>query len=118
MKVKDVKMLDVNRVMRDAITIQKKNTEDEIQDLDSYTDFIKVQSEVNHRKSRIINQASAENTRKYIIFRIRYRNDLDETMRIIYKNEPYQIESIIPLSNENLYLEITTYQFKNDMFGV
>ena len=117
MKLKDIKMLDVNRVMRERLMFRKKITDEYIQDLDAYEDYVKVRGEVNHRKSRIVNQAMAENTKEFLVFRVRYRTDLDETMIIEYKTKPYHIESIIPLSNENLYMEITCYRYKNDMFG-
>lgn len=114
---KNKKMLDVNRVLAHKITFQEKNYSDEIIDLSSYHDFISVRAEINYNKSRLYAQKLTEDIKKYLVFRIRYRKDINELMRIKYDNEYYEIESIIPLSLENLYLEITAYQYKNDIAG-
>lgn len=112
---KNLKMLDVHRVMRHKLIFQKPINESPIEDFDSYKDFIKVRGEINYKKSKQLSQSSGAETKRYRVFRVRYRTDLDETMRIIYKNEPYEIESIIPLNDENIYLEITAYQYKHDI---
>lgn len=112
---KNLKMLDVHRVMRHKLTFQKPVNDSPIEDLELYEDFKKVRGEVNYKKSKQLSQSYGAETKRYRVFRIRYRADLDETMRIIYKDEPYDIESIIPLNDENIYLEITAYQYRNDI---
>ena len=111
------KMIDISRVMREEITIQKKVNSEPIQDNFEFKDYININAEVNLYKSKLVNEAKAENTKRYIVVRIRYRKDLDESMRILYNNIPYNIESILPLSRENLYLEILAYTYINDNFG-
>lgn len=117
MKPKDKKMMDVQRVMRDPIIFKKKIEERPFDDLDNYVNYKIVYGEINNYRSRIVNQARAENTKEYIVAIIRYRTDLDETLKMEIKAKDYQIESIIPLNNEKLFLEVTGYRYKNDMGG-
>lgn len=117
MNNKSKKLLDVNRVLREKLIFQKRSDDGPFVGLDDYEDYITVRGEVNHYRSRLVNQGRAENTREALVFIIRYRTDINNLMRIIYNNEPYEIQSIAPLTNENLYLEITAYKFSNDFMG-
>ena len=118
MKPKDKKMLDIGRKMTDLIKFEKKTKSIPIDDLDAYEEYIKIFGEVNVHRSKIVNQVRAEMTKKFIVVIVRYREDLKETMRMVVKGEQYQIESITPLTNENLYLEVTGYRYMDDMGGV
>lgn len=117
MNSKDRKMIDVGRAMKDLITFEKKLEDLPVDDLDNYGDYIKIFGEISNYKSKLINQARAENTKKFIVVHVRNRDDLEETMRMTVKKEQYQIESIVPLTNESLYLEVTGYRYMNDMVG-
>lgn len=117
MKPRDKKMLDVGRTMTDLITFEKKRESLPVDDLHDFTQYIKIFGEVSTYRTKLVNQARAENTKKYIVVRVRSRDDLEETMQMIVKKEKYHIESIEPLSQENLYLEITGYRYMNDMVG-
>ncbi len=112
---KKFKMIDVGVVFDTKITFQIKDNGDGITDLDAYSDYIKVSAETMYGKSRLMSQANSENTKRYRSFKIRYRKDLTETMRVINKGEPWEIESILPINNEKLYLLIDCYQIKNDL---
>lgn len=117
MKTKDKKMLDVGRTMTDLISFEKKKETLPVDDLCDFVPYIKIFGEVSNYKTKLVNQARSENTKKYIVVRVRSRDDLEETMQMIVKKEKYHIESIDPLSQENLYLEITGYRYVNDMAG-
>lgn len=114
---KTKKMIDCQRPMRDLIVFEKKVEDRPFDDLENYKPFKKLYGDIRHFKSRLLTQARSENTKQYIVVVVRYREDLDESMRMTIGNDHYQIESIIPLTNENLYLEVTGYRFKNDMVG-
>ena len=109
-------MNDVNRVLNAKITVQKKIIS-ELIDFGDYEDYIVISAETKFTRSRFMSQARSENTKKFITFVIRSRDDLDETMRIIYNDEPWEIESIIPITNERLYTQIECYRIMNDIMG-
>ena len=117
MNNKSKKMLDVGRTLREKIIFQKRSESGAFVELDNYEDYISVRAEVNHFRSRLVNQGRTENTKEALVFIIRYRTDINNLMRIMYKGEPYEIQSIIPLTAENLYLEVVTYKFSNDLVG-
>ena len=51
-------------------------------------------------------EAQRENAERVSVFRIRHRTDIDETMRIVYGGDEYDIESIAELGRSE-GLEIT-----------
>lgn len=114
---KDKKMIDCQRAMRDLVVFEKKIEDRPFDDLENYEKHRTVYGEIKHYKSKLVNQARAENTKNFIVAVIRYREDIDETMRMLVNKKYYQIESIIPINRENLYLEITGYKYNNDMGG-
>lgn len=110
-------MLDIGRKMTNIIKFETKNESLPVDDLNNYSEYIKIFGEVNVHRSKIVNQARAEMTKKFIVVIVRHREDLEETMRMVIKGQQYQIESITPLTNENLYLEVTGYRYMDDMGG-
>lgn len=47
-------------------------------------------------------------------FRIRYRSDLKEDMRILFRGQAYDIESILDVSGDRKFLEIVGVKGTND----
>ncbi|CAK7084199.1 phage head closure protein [Tissierella sp.] len=102
--------------LRNRITIQKKvESTEPFQSLDDYEDHIKLWSEARFLRGRNFYNARAANVKTDVEFVVRYRTDLKETMRVMYKNRNYEIEGIIPLDNSNSFLMIKAYEIKYDM---
>ena len=110
------KMKDVNKVFDTYITLQKKVDPDgPFQPLDEYEDYISIWAESRFLRGRNFYSARAANVKTDVEFIIRYREDLDETMRIESNNKTYEIEGILPLDNTRMYLVIKAYEIKIDM---
>lgn len=110
------KMKDVNKVFDTYITFQKKVDPDgPFQPLDEYEDYISIWAESRFLRGRNFYSARAANVKTDVEFIIRYREDLDETMRIESNNKFYDIEGILPLDNNRMYLTIKAYEIKRDM---
>lgn len=109
-------MKDVNKVFDTYITFQKKVDPDgPFQPLDEYEDYISMWAESRFLRGRNFYAARAANVKTDVEFIIRYREDLDETMRIKSNNKTYEIEGILPLDNNRMYLVIKAYEIKIDM---
>lgn len=109
------KMLDVGRVWNAKITFQEpvNDPNDPVINLGQYRDVCSVFAEVRYNRSRLFSQAKAENTRNSLTFIIRQRL-IPETWRIRFKEEIYQIESVMPLDRDRLYTQIEAYRYLND----
>lgn len=102
--------------LRDRITFQKKVEPDgPFQPLDEYEDYISLWSEARFLRGRNFYAARAANIKTDVEFVIRYREDLEETMRVVYKGKNYEIEGITPLDNQNSFMIIKAYEIKHDM---
>lgn len=110
------KMKDVNKVFDTYITFQKKVDPDgPFQPLDEYEDYISIWAESRWLRGRNFYSARAANVKTDVEFIIRYREDLDETMRIKIDDRYFNIEGILPLDNNRMYLTIKAYEIKRDM---
>lgn len=106
----------MNVNLRDRITLQTKTeVEGPFQPLDEYEDYTSVWAESRFLRGRNFYAARAANVKTDVEFIIRYREDLDETMRIESNNKTYEIEGILPLDNNRMYLTIKAYEIKRDM---
>lgn len=102
--------------LRAKIQIQKKvDSEGPFLPLDEYEDYIKIWAEPRFLKGRNFYAARASNIKTDVEFIIRYREDIDETMRVVYKGKNYEIEGITPLDNQNAFMMIKAYEIKHDM---
>lgn len=102
--------------LRDKITFQTKAESDgPFQPLDKYEDYISLWAESRFLRGKNFYAARAANVKTDVEFIIRYRTDLDETMRVKHGNEIYNIEGILPLDNNRMYLTIKAYEIKRDM---
>lgn len=120
--IKDINMarLDTGRVYNRKITIQvKEEQKGPHVPLDPWEDYITIWADEKFNRAKNFYKNDAPNVEYDKEFIIRYREDLDETMRIIQKQgkkeEIYEIQSIIPLDKEKLNLTIKTKLLKRDI---
>lgn len=115
---KNLKSLDFNRRLIEDILIYRKADAESI-NFDYKDDTIKphlyLKADLNYRKSRVLREAGTESTKRYLVFTIRHNENVDETDLIKYKDQFFEIESIIPITNEKLYDEICAYAYKADI---
>lgn len=97
------------------ITFQKKEiTEGPFANLTEYADYKTVWAKVWQLNDRQVYAARAANIKTDIEFTIRYREDIDISMRIAYDNKFYEIDGIRPVDSKRDYLIITAHVFQYD----
>ena len=108
--------------LKDRITFQKKKKQEgPVTNLDDYEDYISLWSEARFLRGGSFYAARAANLKTEIEFIIRYRTDLDEKMRIKYippfstHDKFYEIEGILPLDNNRMYMIIKAYEIKHNI---
>lgn len=122
MKDKKIAMRDVGKVFDTYITFQNKvKVDGPFQSLDEYEDHVGLWAESRFLRGRNFYSARAANIKTDVEFIIRYRTDLCETMRIKVAKDGvtdeyryYNIEGILPLDNNRLYLTIKANEIKHD----
>lgn len=116
MKPRIKAMRDVGRVFDTLLVFQKKAEQTgPIPPLDEYEDYDSIWAESRYLRGRNLYSARAANVKTDVEFVIRYRNDLDETMRIKIGDKFYEIEGILPLDNNSReYLIVKAYEIKHD----
>lgn len=123
MRDKKIVMKDVGKVFDTYITLQNKVKADgPFQSLDEYEDYVSLWAESRFLRGRNFYSARAANVKTDVEFIVRYRADLCETMRIKVakdgvadENRYYNIEGILPLDNNRLYLTIKANEIKHDL---
>lgn len=116
MKDKRTAIKDVKTVYDAYITFQNKvESTGPFPPLDDYEDYISVWGESRYLRGRNLYAARAANVKTDVEWKIRYREDLDETMRIKYNKKYYEIEGILPLDNNRMFMIIKAYEIKYDM---
>lgn len=113
-------MRDTQRVFDTYITLQNKvEPSGPFDPLDEYEDYISLWAESRWLRGRNFYSARAANVKTDVEFIIRYREDLDETMRIKIgeegKERYFEVEGILPLDNDRMYLTVKAYEVKHDM---
>lgn len=109
-------MKDVGKVFDSYITFQKKaEPSGPFDPLDNYEDYISLWAESRFLRGRNFYAARAANVKTDVEFIIRYRTDIDEKMRIVYEGRNFEIEGILPLDNNRMYLVVKAYEIKHDM---
>lgn len=117
MKTRTMRMKDVGRVYDSLITFQKKiPPQGGKLDLDAYEYYVDAWVETRYLKGRNLYAARAANIKTDLEFIIRHREDIDETMRIKHNNKLYNIDGILPLENERLYMVIRAHEIQNNMY--
>lgn len=116
MKDKRLVLKDIQRVFDSLITFQvKTKSEGSVSDLDDYEDYISIWAESRWLRGKNFYTARAANVKIDVEFIIRYRDDIDEKMRIKLGDRYFEIEGILPLDNDKMYLTIKAYEIKHDM---
>lgn len=116
MKDKKIALKDVGKVFDSFIIIQKKaESNGPFQPIDEFEDYVSIWAESRWLRGRNLYAARAANVRTDLEFIIRYRTDIDETMRIKLGDRHFNIEGILPLDNSKGYLIIKAYEVKYDM---
>lgn len=106
----------MNVNLRDRITLQSKvEATGPFQPLDEYEDYETIWAECKFLRGRNFYAAKAANVKTNVEFIIRHRTDIDETMRIKYNDKFYEIEGIIPLDSNMMYISLNAYELKHDM---
>lgn len=109
-------MKDVGTVYDAYITFQKKpQPSGPFDPLDDYEDYISIWAESRFLRGKNFYAARAANVKIDVEWKIRYRTDLDEKMRIKFDDKFYEIEGILPLDNNRMYLIVKAYEIKHDM---
>ena len=90
------------------ITIQKLTitTNDNGFEEESWQDYKIVWSAVNNLFGREFYAAATVNAEKTIKFTIRYCNDIDTSMRILFQDKQYNITFIDDIKYSNAFMEI------------
>lgn len=116
MKDKRMAMKDVQTVYDACIIFQKKVEPDgPFPPLDDYADYVSIWGETRFLRGKNFYAARAANIKTDVEWKIRYRDDLDEAMRIKHNNKFYNIEGILPLENDRMFLLVKAYEIKHDM---
>lgn len=95
--------------LRHRVLIQKQSEEQQDDDGFSinheWTDYKELSAKITHLSSRDLIAAQAEMSEVVARMKIRYRTDIDTTMRVIWKNHIYAIDSQAMNDNEtgNIY---------------
>lgn len=113
---KNLKSLDFNRALSEDIEIYKKEASDvPTLDYKDLKDPLYLKAEIYYKRSRVLRESSTESTKKYLAFIIRHNENIKETDIVKYKGEYWEIESIMPLSQERLYDELAIYRYREDI---
>lgn len=101
--------------LRERITFQIKNeTTGPIINFESYTDYKTLWAEARFLRGRNYYADRATNVKTEVEFIIRYTKDIDKSMRIKYNEQYYNIEGIVPLENNKMYLIVRAYSAEHD----
>lgn len=116
MKNKRLALQDTQRIYDSYITFQNKVVaEGPFKPLDEYEDCMSLWAESRFLRGRNFYAARSANVKTDVEFVVRYRTDLNEKMRIKLDNKFYNIEGILPLDNNRMYMTIKAYEIKYDM---
>ena len=116
MKDKKLALRDTQRVFDTLLTLQSKADNDSpFGGSSDYEDDFEVWAESRFLRGRNFYSARAANIKTDVEFIIRNRNDIDENMRIKANNKYYNIEGILPLDNDRLFLTIRANEIKHDL---
>lgn len=94
--------------LRHRITLQRRiaGVDAEGFAVETWTDVATVWAAVENLYGREYWQAAAVQAENTVKFTIRYRPDVDQTMRIIFRGQVYEITAIDNIKYRNEYIEI------------
>lgn len=102
--------------LRHIITIQKFTTvvnENGFEE-EAWQDYKTVWASVSNLSGREYYQAAAIQAEKTVKLLIRYSQELDTSMRILFKDKQYNITSIDNMKYANKYIEIKALEVENN----
>lgn len=102
--------------LRHIITIQKFTTvvnENGFEE-EAWQDYKTVWASVSNLSGREYYQAAAVQAEKTVKLLIRYSQELDTSMRILFKDKQYNITSIDNMKYANKYIEIKALEVENN----
>lgn len=113
---KNLKSLDFNRALSEDIEVYKKEASDvPVLDYKDLKNPLHLKAEIYYKRSRVLRESNTESTKKYLALIIRHNENIIETDIVKYKGEYWEIESIMPLSQERLYDELAIYRYREDI---
>ena len=116
MKNRKLALRDAQRVYDTLLTFQIRNEDDgPFGNGDPYTDYASIWAESRFLRGRNFYAARSANIKTDVEFVIRYRTDLDENMRIKANGKYYNIEGVLPLDNDRLYMTVRANEIKHDI---
>lgn len=101
--------------LRHRITLQKFTTvvnENGFEE-EAWQDYETVWASVSNLSGREYYQAATVQAEKTVKFLIRYIEEVDTSMRILFKNKQYNITSIDNMKYTNKYIEIKALEVEN-----
>lgn len=101
--------------LRHRITIQKleTTTNENGYEIETWTDFKNLWAAVSNLIGREYFEAAEVQTENTIKFTIRYIDEIDTTMRILFKGKQYNITSIDNIKYANKFVEIKALEVKS-----
>ncbi|WP_346914231.1 phage head closure protein [Clostridium sp.] len=102
--------------LRHRITFQKLTTEvnENGFEIEAWQDYKTVWSSVSNLSGREYYQAASIQAEKTVKFLVRYVEDIDESMRILFKYKQYNITFIDNIKYVNKYIEIKAVEIEDD----
>ncbi|WP_346867466.1 MULTISPECIES: phage head closure protein [unclassified Clostridium] len=83
-------------------------------EIEAWQDYKTVWSAVSNLSGREYYQAAAIQAEKAVKFLVRYVEDIDESMRILFRNKQYNISFIDNMKYINKYIEIKAVEVEED----
>jgi len=101
--------------LNDRVLIQHKTiVRDSFgQEIETWVDFAKLWANVRFMNGKEFNNANKENEFTNASVRIRFRLDITPKMRVVFRNEQYNIKAVLPDSNK-IYVDLAVIGGVND----
>ena len=116
MKDKRLALRDTQRVYDTLLTFQrKKKPSGPFDPPDEYEDVLSLWAESRYLRGRNFYAARSANIKTDVEFIIRWNNEIDENMRLLVNGRTFNIEGILPLDNDRLFMSIKAYEIKHDV---
>jgi len=116
--LKDKKWIlrDLEEPLNDWIIVKKKREEEgPVQNLEpQYDDYVGMWSNKQHLRGKEFWQAKATNSEESYKFKVRYREDIDKTMKVFSDGIMYDINSVYPLDNSKTWSMIIASEVNNN----
>lgn len=81
---------------------------------ENWIDFKSLWAEVYDRSGIQVFATNQIKNEKSTRVRIRFRDDIDESMRVIFRGKPYDIQSVLDVSGDRKFLELMCAEGRRD----